>query len=250
MLKVENVTKRFIKNVGKKAEELYAVNNVSFEAPDGMIYGILGQNGAGKTTLLRMMAGIMSPSEGTVLVDGKSYKKHLEDIKINIAYLSGNTKLYENITAYELLEIFGKIYGIKDDVIKKRIDEVVNLLEMESFKDNKIGNLSTGQTQRVNIARCFIHDPKYYILDEATTGLDVVSSQIIIDFIKEEKKRGKTVIYSTHYMEEAENICDKVVFINHGKKLLESTPKKIMKDTKTTNLRDAFFAVVGGSNEN
>lgn len=250
MLKVENVTKKFIKNVGRKAEELYAVNNVSFEVDDGAIYGILGQNGAGKTTLLRMMAGIMTPTDGVVTVDDKNYKKHPEEIKINIAYLSGNTKLYNNITPSELLYIFGRIYGIEKSVLEKRVDEVIKLLEMESFKDNKIGNLSTGQTQRVNIARCFIHDPKYYILDEATTGLDVVSSQIIIDFIKEEKKRGKTVIYSTHYMEEAENICDKVVFINHGNKLLESTPKKIMKDTKTTNLRDAFFAVVGGSYEN
>ena len=121
---------------------------------------------------------------------------------------------------------------------------------MKDFADNKISNLSTGQVQRTNIARCFIHDPKYYILDEATAGLDVVSSQIIIDFIKEERNKGKTIIYSTHYMEEAENICDKVVFISKGKKVLEDTPKNIMKDTKTTNLRDAFFAVIGETYEN
>lgn len=250
MLKVENVSKRFIKNVGKKSEELYAVSDVSIEVSDGQIYGVLGQNGAGKTTLLRMLSGIMTPTKGTIEVDGKNYNKHPEIIKKNIAYLSGNTKLYNNITPYELLFIFGNVYRINKEDLKKRVDEVIELLEMESFKDNKIGNLSTGQTQRTNIARCFIHDPKYYILDEATTGLDVMSSQIIINFIKEEKKRGKTIIYSTHYMEEAENICDKVVFIDHGKKLLESTPSKIMKDTKTTNLRDAFFAVIGGTNEN
>jgi sodium transport system ATP-binding protein len=250
MIEINNVSKKFIKNVGKKATEFYADKDISITVKDGMIYGILGQNGAGKTTLLRMISGIMKPTEGTVLIDDKNYNRSSEKIKNNIAFLSGSTKLYDNITPREILHIFGSIYGIKKDKLEKRIDEVVKLLNMEEFYDNKISNLSTGQVQRTNIARCFIHDPQYYILDEATTGLDVMSSQIIIDFIKEEKKRGKTIIYSTHYMEEAENICDKVVFINHGKKILEDTPKNIMKKTKTTNLRDAFFKVIGGSYEN
>ncbi len=109
------------------------------------------------------------------------------------------------------------------------------------------GNLSTGQTQKVNIARCMIHDPKYYILDEATSGLDIISSQLILDFIKEEKKKGKTILYSTHYMEEAENICDNVVMINKGIVIKTGTPQDIKKETKTTNLRDAFFVLIGGS---
>ena len=121
---------------------------------------------------------------------------------------------------------------------------------MEGFLYNKIANLSTGQTQRVNIARCLVHNPKYYILDEATTGLDIISSQIILDFIKEEKKKGKTILYSTHYMEEAENICDKVIMINKGMVIKTGTPDSIKKDTNTTNLRDSFFALIGGvSNE-
>ena len=249
MIEIKNVYKKFIKNTGKKVKEFYAVNDISLEIKDKTIYGILGQNGAGKTTLLRMISGIMEPTKGKVIINGKTYKKDAEIIKNDIAFLSGNTKLYENITPRELMGIFGNIYNIPKEQLEKRIDEVVKLLDMQEFQDNRIGNLSTGQTQRTNIARCFIHDPKYYIFDEATTGLDVMSSQIIIDFIKKEKKRGKTIIYSTHYMEEAENICDKVVFINHGKKILEDTPKKIMKSTKTTNLRDAFFEVIGGRNE-
>lgn len=250
MIKIENISKRFIKNVGKNSQDFYAVDNISIEIKEGTIYGILGQNGAGKTTLLRMISGIMSPSDGKVTIDDLSYKKSSEVIKNKIAFLSGNTKLYENITPKELLEIFGEVYGITKKELLRRIDEVIKLLNMESFKDNKISNLSTGQIQRTNIARCFIHDPKYYILDEATAGLDVISSQIIINFIKEEKKRGKTIIYSTHYMEEAENICDKVLFINHGKTVCIDSPKNVMKNTKTSNLRDAFFAVIGGNNEN
>ena len=119
-------------------------------------------------------------------------------------------------------------------------------MDMESFLYNRIGSLSTGQTQRVNIARCLIHNPKYYILDEATSGLDIISSQIILNFIKEEKQKGKTILYSTHYMEEAENICDKVIMINKGVIIAEGTPAKIKKDTQTTNLRDAFFKLIEG----
>ena len=249
MIEVNKVYKRFIKKTGKKEKEFYAVNNVSFKVDDGQIYGVLGQNGAGKTTLLRIISGIMEPTKGIVLVDDLNYKKSAEIIKNQIAFLSGNTKLYENITPRELLRIFGNIYGISKNVLEERIDEVIKLLNMQEFQDNKIGNLSTGQVQRTNIARCFIHNPKYYILDEATAGLDVMSSQIIIDFIKNEKKRGKTIIYSTHYMEEAENICDKVIFINHGKIVCEDTPKNVLKITKTNNMRDAFFSLIGGQNE-
>ena len=119
---------------------------------------------------------------------------------------------------------------------------------MESFKDQRIGSLSTGQTQRVGVARCVLHDPHNYILDEATSGLDIISSQVILDFIKEERDNGKCIIYSTHYMEEAENICDRVVLINKGEVISIGTPDEIKKKTKTTNLRDAFFTLIGGVN--
>ena len=139
-----------------------------------------------------------------------------------------------------------EIYGLDDKKAEERIKEITDILDMQNFLNSKIGNLSTGQTQRVNIARCLVHDPKYYILDEATTGLDIISSQIILDFIKKEKARGKTILYSTHYMEEAENICDRVIMINKGVVINSGTPSKIKEDTNTTNLRDAFFAMIGG----
>ena len=118
---------------------------------------------------------------------------------------------------------------------------------MQQFLYNKIEHLSTGQTQKVNVARCLVHNPQYYILDEATTGLDIISSQIILEFIKMERKRGKTILYSTHYMEEAENICDKVIMINKGEVIKKGTPSEIKEYTKTTNLRDAFFKLIGGT---
>ena len=120
---------------------------------------------------------------------------------------------------------------------------------MKSFQHQKIDTLSTGQYQRTGISRCLVHDPKYYILDEPTSGLDVISSKVIIDFVKEAKSLGKTILYSTHYMEEAENICDKIVMINKGKVITIGTPDEIKEKTKTTNLRDSFFALVGGNHE-
>ena len=251
MIKVENLKKKFVKYKNKKEkEEFDADNGITFEAKEGEIIGILGPNGAGKTTLLRMIAGILEPTEGTVSFDGLNYKENEIEIKQNIAYLSGNTKLYDTLSTYELLKMCADIYGVPSEKIDKRIQELSKILNMDSFLYNKISNLSTGQTQRVNIARCLVHDPKYYILDEATTGLDIISSQIILDFIKQEKQRGKVILYSTHYMEEAENICDKVIMINKGIVINSGTPQKIKQDTNTTNLRDSFFAMIGGvSNE-
>ena len=245
MIKVDNLKKKFIKYKNKKEkEEFYADNGITFEANEGEIIGILGPNGAGKTTLLRMIAGILEPTEGTVEFDGLNYKNNEIEIKQNIAYLSGNTKLYDTLSTYELLKMCSDIYNIPNEKAEKRIKEISKILEMDNFLYNKIGNLSTGQTQRVNIARCLVHDPKYYILDEATTGLDIISSQIILDFIKKERENKKTILYSTHYMEEAENICDRVIMINKGIVINSGTPDKIKKDTSTTNLRDAFFTLV------
>ena len=250
MLEVKDLKKKFVKyNAKRKKEEFYADNGISFKAKDREIIGILGPNGAGKTTLLRMIAGILEPTSGTISFDKLDYLHNEIEIKKSIAYLSGNTKLYNTLSPYELLKMCGNIYGVEEDKLEDRIKEISKKLNMDSFLYNRIENLSTGQTQRVNIARCLIHDPKYYILDEATSGLDIISSQIILDFIKEEKKKGKTILYSTHYMEEAENICDRVIMINKGVVIKEGTPDEVRKDTKTSNLRDAFFKLIGGKHE-
>lgn len=193
-----------------------------------------------------MIAGILEPTEGTVSFDNLNYKNNEIEIKQQIAYLSGNTKIYDTLSTYELLKMCSEIYQVPNEKAEQKIKELSKILKMDNFLHKKIANLSTGQTQRVNIARCLVHNPKYYILDEATTGLDIISSQIILDFIKQEKENNKTILYSTHYMEEAQNICDKVIMINKGEVIKTGTPEEIKKETKTTNLRDAFFAMIGG----
>ncbi len=250
MLEVRNVTKKFVKkNKNNQLEEFLADNNISFTAKEGEVVGIIGPNGAGKTTLLRMIAGIMEPTSGEVLIDNKTHQEDMIGIKKKIAFLSGNTKLYKDISPYELLEMTGSYYEVDKKTLEKRIKAIVKKFNMESFIHQKIATLSTGQYQRTSIARCLVHNPEYYILDEATSGLDVISSKSILDFIKEVKEENKCIIYSTHYMEEAENICDKIVMINKGKVIAQGTPTEICKKTKTTNLRDSFFALIGDKYE-
>ena len=245
MIEVKKVSKQFVKHTkDKKKISFYANDDISFKAEKGEVVGILGPNGAGKTTLLRMLAGIMEPTEGDLAIDGMSYRKNPIEIKKQIAFISGNTKLYEDLSTYDLLKMCGKYYDIPEKELEKRIEEITKTLDL-TFIHQRIGSLSVGQTQRAGIARCLVHSPKYYILDEATSGLDIMSSKSILDFIKAERDAGKCVLYSTHYMEEAENICDRIVLIHKGKLLAVGTPEEIKSKTKTDNIRDAFFALVG-----
>lgn len=248
MIKVSHVTKEFEKKINKKKKiKFNADNDISFEANDGEVLGILGPNGAGKTTLLRMIAGVMKPTEGSVTIDDMNYDKNEIEIKKILSFLSGNTKIYKDLSPYELFTMCGEYYDMSKDKIEDTIKEVSNRFSLNEFLHQRIENLSTGQLQRVNIARCVIHNPKYYIFDEATSGLDIISSKVILDFIKEEKKKNKCIIYSTHYMEEAENICDRVVLVHKGRIIKTGTPESIVKETNTTNLRDAFFSLIGGN---
>lgn len=245
LIVVKNIFKEFIKvNESGKKVSFYADDDISFEVHDGEILGLLGPNGAGKTTLLRMIAGIMNPTSGEIVIGDMTYDRDAIGLKKNISFLSGNTKLYKDISPVELLKMCAGYYGMDKNIIDRRISEVVKRFDMDSFKNQRIGSLSTGQVQRVGVARCVLHDPHYYILDEATSGLDIISSQVILDFIKEEKEKNKCIIYSTHYMEEAENICDRVVLINKGKIIAIGTAKEIEEQTKTTNIRDAFFQLI------
>lgn len=265
MIKADNISKQFVRNVRKEGsgknslkkrtkEEFFAVDGVSFEAKSGEILGILGPNGAGKTTLLRMLASLMTPNGGSVeiydsnmnLIDNTVEKKK------HIGYLSGNTKLYNRFSTREMLKILADIYNIDPEESDKRIKHIEEVLEMSSFIDNRIEKLSTGQTQRANIARCLIHSPEIYIFDEPTLGLDVISSDAIVNFMKKEKENGKTVLYSTHYMEEAQYLCDHIFMIYKGKQIAYGTPAELMEKTGTDNLRDTFKKLIeeeGGSDE-
>lgn len=262
MIEVENLCKSFTrtvkddsdkkkksKKIKTKKEDFLAVNNVSFKAEKGEIIGILGPNGAGKTTLLRMLGGILTPTSGSIKMAGKDYSIDKNIAKKEIGYLSGNTKLYNRLSPRELLTTFGNLYEMSKVDIEESIEKISEIMKMGEFIDNRIENLSTGQTQRTSIARCLIHSPQIYIFDEPTLGLDVISSKSIIDFMKSEKEKGKTVLYSTHYMEEAETLCDKIVMIHKGSVIAYGTSQELKEKYTVDNLRDLFIQLASERGE-
>lgn len=251
MIKADGLVKTFTKTEKKNRKtDIHAVDGISLTVQEGEIAGILGPNGAGKTTLLRMLSKLMKPSLGNVSIcaGGKQITDETE-MKRHIGYLSNNTKLYGRLSARELLLMLGSLYGLSKSQTEKRVDEILKILEMESFADNRIEKLSTGQTQRASIARCLIHDPQIYIFDEPTLGLDIISSAAIIEFMKKERERGKIILYSTHYMEEAEYLCDRIIMIHRGRILKEGTPESLKEETGQENLRDVFWSLITADGE-
>ena len=252
MIQANHLVKTFTRQIEKKKkEEFNAVDDVSFSVDTGEIVGILGPNGAGKTTLLRMLSTLMTPTSGdvSIKVDDEVLEKPV-DIKKHIGYLSANTKLYERFSVRETMKIFGQTYGMTDEAIDDRTQMIIDLLDLNEFIDNRIAKLSTGQMQRAQIARCLIHDPDIYIFDEPTLGLDVIASNSIIEFMKGEKPKGKTILYSTHYMEEAQYLCDRVILLSHGHIIAEKSPMELMNTTQTDTMREAFFATIKMTGEN
>ncbi|MGN0347676.1 MAG: ABC transporter ATP-binding protein [Lachnospiraceae bacterium] len=252
MIEAVQLCKTFRRNqkseMGKRSgsEEFYAVDHVSLQANKGEILGILGPNGAGKTTLLRMLGRIMNPSAGEVFLFDENGNKYSDviDMKKQIGYLSGNTKLYHRFSIREILIMAGEVYGLSREKIEERSKQIISVLDMEKFADNRMEKLSTGQTQRANIARCLIHDPLVYIFDEPTLGLDIISSESILSFMKKEREQGKTILYSTHYMEEAQYLCDRILMMYEGKIIAQGTSRELMEQTGTDNLRSTFQELI------
>lgn len=249
MIQATNLCKQFEQNVkeGKKNKkiEFMAVDHVSLEAKEGEIIGILGPNGAGKTTLLRMLGMLMTPTEGELTLTDASGEiiKDVTKRKETIGYLSNNTKLYARFSIREYLHFLGELYGYSKQEITERSEKIFEVLDMNDFADNRIEKLSTGQTQRASIARCLMANPQLYILDEPTLGLDILSADAIIRFMKEQKENGKTVLYSTHYLEEAEVLCDRIYMICKGKIVAHGSPQELKQQTQSATLREAFHAI-------
>ena len=193
-----------------------ALDSATIKIEDGTTIGIVGPNGAGKTTLIRLLCGILKPSKGQIIIDGKDLQKHPTEIKKIIGYLPEEPNLYERPKAGELLEYFGLLYGVPKEKINQRIDELLTLVGLSDRKDWKVSSFSKGMRQRLAISRALIHDPKIIVFDEPTMGLDPLTSRKIRDFIKTLKK-DKTIILCTHYMYEAEQLCDKIAIIDKGK---------------------------------
>lgn len=233
----------------RKNGEILAVKPTSVKIEKGEVFGLLGPNGAGKTTLLRMLATILTPSQGSAKINGYDLRTRPEMIKKSIGFLSGNTRLYGRLSPRELLHYFGSLYEMESGTIQSRIDEIFSMLNMRSFAEQRIEKLSTGQTQKTSIARSILHDPPIFILDEPTLGLDILTSRSIIDFIRTASHNGKTIIFSTHYMEEAERLCDRIGLMHHGEILAINTLKGYSDYTGKSNLAEIFLSYIGSQQE-
>src|SRR5271157_4119221 len=228
----------------KKRGEIRAVNNVSFVCKPGEIYGLLGANGAGKTTTLRMLATILEPTDGTAIVCGYDVVEAPEKVRANVGFLSTSTALYPRLSSQEFVEYFGRLNGLDEATLKKRVDDIFTRLDMNSFRDRRCDKLSTGMKQKTSIARTLVHDPAVMIFDEPTLGLDIMTARTITAFIRECRDHGKTVIFSTHIMSEVERLCDTIGIIQSGKLLTEGTLAELRAKHGEQDLEEIFVKVV------
>ena len=241
MIEAKRLCKHF---QDKKRGAIRAVDGVSFCCQPGQIYGLLGANGAGKTTTLRLLATILEPTEGTALVAGYDVVTQAEKVRANVGFLSTATALYGRLSAQEMVEYFGRLHGLDETLMRGRINEIFGRLEMDEFRDRRCDQLSTGMKQKVSIARTLVHDPPVMIFDEPTLGLDVMAARTIVDFIRECRQQGKTVIFSTHVMSEAEKLCDTIGIIHNGRLLAEGTLDRLRERYGGGDLEETFVRVV------
>jgi sodium transport system ATP-binding protein len=221
-----------------------AVDGLTLQVAAGEIYGLLGPNGAGKTTALRMIAGLLLPTGGTVKVMGLDVARDTDRAKAQLGFLTGSTGLYARLTAREVLTFFGRVQGLTPERLAQRIDEVADQLAIQPLLDRRCEGLSTGEKQRVSVARAVLHDPPVLVLDEPTNGLDVLASRFLRELVQAERKKGKAVIFSTHYLAEAELLCDRIGLLHRGRLLREGPPLQLRIEASASSLEEAFLWLV------
>lgn len=247
MIEIKNLTKIYKLNKKQMKESKTtnpiktAVNDLSFTANQGEIYGLLGPNGAGKTTTLRCISTIIKPTKGEIYVSGHEVGKEPEKVREKIGFLTGDIKLDPQFSVDYMFEFFAKLHNVPADRIKQRKDELFSYFGIKDFSHKKIKELSTGMAQKAAIAVCLVHDPDIVIFDEPTNGLDVVTARSVTDYLKKLRDEGKLVIISTHVMSEAEKICDRIGIVIDGCKVAEGSLAELLHETNTDDLEDAFF---------
>jgi len=246
MITVQKLTKHYRDT---KRGTIRAAQDISFEAHPGEVVGLLGCNGAGKTTTLRMLSTIIQPTSGEASVNGFSILREPEKVRKQIGFLSNSTALYGRLQPVEMLQYFGRLCGMTESQLSSRIEWVLDVLKIRDFQNQLCDKLSTGQKQRVSIARAILHDPPVLFFDEPTAGLDVVTSQTILEFIEEFRAAGKCIIYSTHIMSEIERLCNRVVIIHEGELRATGTAHALKEETNSGSFEEAFLKIVGYNRE-
>src|SRR5437867_9774675 len=214
MIQVESLTKSFR---DLRRGQVVAVDHISFEARPGEVFGLLGPNGAGKTTAMRILCTVLHPTGGSARVAGFDVRTQAGQVRRHIGFLSANTAIYDRMSAWELVEYFGRLYGMEAEHLLARLEHVFATLQMNQFRDVLGAKMSTGMRQKVSIARAIIHDPPVLIFDEPTAGLDVLVARNVLDTIRQLRDMGKCILYSTHNMREVEKLCDRVAIVSRGR---------------------------------
>lgn len=255
MIEISQLAKKFtVENPKKLSEQekkdprlkgrfFHSVENVSFHCSSGEVLGLLGPNGAGKTTTLRMLSTALTPDAGDITIDGTNVVKTPVIARKMIGFLSGSTGLYGRLTGRENIAYFGQLHGMSAAQIDTKVAELADVLDLHSFLDRKCENFSTGMKQKTAIARAVVHDPKVVILDEPTTGLDIMAAQTVLDFIQRLKEKGVPVIFSTHHLDEVSELCDRVTVIHHGKTHFSDT-FDAFKAKSDGSLHQAFMRII------
>ena len=255
MIELKGISKIFKKAEAKKRKvygmapkiTLKALDQVSFTCYPGRIYTLIGPNGAGKTTALRIIASMLKPSEGTVRVAGIDISKDARQARAKLGFLTGSTGLYDRLTPRETLKYFGALHMVEPKNIQSRMGDLIDRLAIGEFADRRVGKLSTGQKQRVSIARTLMHDPEVIIFDEPTNGLDVLTSRTITEWIRECRNTGKTVIFSTHIMGEVSLLSDDLGIIHKGKLCYDGSFADFKVKFGHHSLESAFISILEGA---
>lgn len=241
MIEAQDLTKVFATRKG----EIRAVDGLSFSCSRGEIFGLLGPNGAGKTTTLRMLATILTPTSGSAAVAGFDTRLAPGQVRERIGFLATETGLYDRFTARETLRFFGRINKIPQEEIDRRSAEIFTMIDLHPLADRRVGTFSTGEKQKLSLARCILHDPPVLILDEPTYGLDVMAAQAVLEAIRRLREQGRTILLSTHIMRVAEKLCDRIGILFDGHLLALGTLSDLRERFTGEDLEDIFFAAVG-----
>lgn len=241
MIHVENLTKSFS---DLKRGRVTALDSVSFDVHPGEVFGLLGPNGAGKTTCLRILSTVLKPTSGIATIDGHNCSQDPESVRGRIGFMSCNTGIYDRMTAWEMVEYFGRLYGMDGDVLRDRLESVFETLQMNEIRDLLGSKMSTGMKQKVSIARTIIHDPPVMIFDEPTSGLDVLVARNVLQTIDLLRDQGKCIIFSTHIMREVEKLCERIAVIHRGRILALGSVKELEEQYGQPDMEELFFELI------
>jgi sodium transport system ATP-binding protein len=230
--------------------QVLAVDGLTFTARPGEIFGLLGPNGAGKTTAMRILCTVLRPTKGQARVAGYDVVAEAAAVRRQIGFLSANTGVYDRMTAWEFVEYFGRLYGLPDDRLHARMEQVFATLQMNDFRDVLGAKMSTGMKQKVSIARAIVHDPPVLIFDEPTAGLDVLVARNVLESIRALREQGKCILFSTHVMREVEKLCDRVAILHRGRVLAIGSLPELRDRFGEADLEELFFKLIRPGQDN